>query len=403
MLERRLYAASHCLLSFILAGSIVACGGDDTDAGDKQQYLACDEPSQLCTFAGTGEAGFDGDGNRLVESMFYWPIDLTVTQNGDMYVLDWNNHAVRKVEGDGTLRTVIGSGFVGDGPEDLSDLEAPGAEGTTVALNHPTQLVELPNDKLLLVAWHNHKLRQYDPDTGLVLVTCGGAAGFAGDGEPARKAKLDQPTQVIVAEDDSLYILDMRNQIVRKIDPEGVITTVAGTPGEAGYSGDGGSPLEAKFRFPAGSNPPPGGALALDRDGRLYVSDTLNHVIRRIDFEADRIETIAGTGEAGFSGDGGDATEAELDNPRDLELSPDGKLLYVADELNHRVRAIDLERGTIETVAGNGERGYDGEGHAPTETALNRPGGLAFDDQGMLYIADTYNHKIRRFDPEATQ
>src|SRR5690606_11058058 len=184
------------------------------------------------------------------------------------------------------------------------------------------------------------------------------------------------------------FILDMRNQVVRKIDPDGVISTVAGTPGEAGYEGDGGSPLEAKFRFPAGSNPPPGGALAFDREGRLYVSDTLNHVIRRIDFEADSIETIAGTGEAGFSGDGGDAVEAELNNPRDLQLSPDGELLYVADELNHRVRVIDLGAGSIETAAGNGEQGYDGEGHDPTETALNRPGGLAFDGDGMLYIAD---------------
>jgi hypothetical protein len=404
MFKRRLCIGSQRLLPFALVWSIVACGGDDAGSDDKQEHLvACNEPSKLCTFAGTGEAGFDGDGNRLVESMFYWPIDLTITEGGDIYVLDWNNHAVRKVEGDGTLRTVIGSGFVGDGPEDLSDLKAPGADGTTVSLNHPTQLVELPSDKLLLVAWHNHKLREYDPETGMVLVTCGGAAGFAGDGEPAQKAKLDQPTQVILAEDDSQYILDMRNQIVRKIDPEGFIATVAGTPGKAGYAGDGGPPLEAQFRFPAGSNPPPGGALAFDREGRLYVSDTLNHVIRRIDFEADRIETIAGTGEPGFSGDGGDATEAELDNPRDLQLSPDGKRLYVADELNHRVRAIDLEQGTIETIAGNGQRGYQGEGNAPTETALNRPAGLAVDEQGMLYVADTYNNRIRRFAPGAVQ
>ncbi len=390
----------ECAMVAMLAGLLTACGGDDAALVlEEEQQAFCSDPARLCTYAGNGEAAFDGDGNSLEESSFYWPIDLTFTRAGDIYVLDWNNHAVRKVEADDTLRTVIGSGFVGDGPPDLSDLEPPGAEGTEVDLNHPTQLVEMPDDKLMLVAWHNHKLREYDPETGRVLVTCGAGAGFSGDGEGARGALLNQPTQLIFGEDGSQYILDMRNQVVRTIDPDGVISTVAGTPTMAGYEGDGGSPLEARFRFPAGSNPPPGGALAFDGDGRLYVSDTLNHAIRRIDFEENRIDTVAGTGEAGFSGDGGDAVDAELNNPRDLQLSPDGKALYFADENNQRVRVIDLESGSIDTVAGNGEVGYEGEGFAPTETSLNRPAGLAFDADGFLYIADTYNHRIRRFEP----
>jgi DNA-binding beta-propeller fold protein YncE len=125
----------------------------------------------------------------------------------------------------------------------------------------------------------------------------------------------------------------------------------------------------------------------------------LNHVIRRIDFEADVIETVAGTGEAGFSGDGGDATRARLNNPRDLQISENGRVLYIADEMNNRVRALDTESGEITTIAGNGDKGYDGEGDEPTETALNRPGGLALDADGLLYISDTYNHRIRRFLP----
>ena len=393
----------RCVMLTAFAGWLVGCGGDDDPVVVGQELQAfCTDSAQLCTFAGNGEAGFDGDGYPLEESSFYWPVDVTFTRGGDMYVLDWNNHAVRKVDDD-TLLTVIGSGFVGDGPPDLSDLNPPGAVGTEVDLNHPTQLVELPNDKLVLVAWHNHKLREYDPETGRVLVTCGSGAGFKGDGGGARSAQLNQPTQLILGEDKSEYILDMRNQVIRKIDPDGVITTIAGTPTMPGYAGDGGSPLEAMFRFPSGSNPPPGGALAFDRDGRLYVSDTLNHAIRRIDFEENRIDTIAGTGEPGFSGDGGDAVDAQLNNPRDLELSPDGNLLYVADEKNQRIRVLDLEAGTIDTVAGNGEMGYEGEGFAPTDTALNRPAGLAFGKDGLLYIADTYNNRIRRFDPGAAQ
>jgi DNA-binding beta-propeller fold protein YncE len=372
-----------------------ACGGD----GDTSSQPACDDPATLCTWAGTGEPGFDGDGHALRDSMMYWPIDVTFTSDGVGYVLDWNNHAVREVQQDGTLQTVIGTGWVGDGPPDMSDREAPGALGTEIDLNHPTQLLELDSGKLLLVSWHNHKLREYDRETGLAVIVCGSGAGFGGDGEAARGAMLNQPMSMVIDNEGAQFILDMRNQVIRKIDAGGVISTVAGTPQSAGYSGDGGSPLQAEFRFPAGSNPPPGGGLALDGEGRLYVSDTLNHAVRRIDFEADTIETFAGTGEAGYGGDGGPASEAMLDNPRDLQLSPDGRTLYVADELNHRVRAIDIESGEIGTVAGTGEPGYDGEGLAPADSALNRPAGLAFDGDGNLYIADAYNHRIRVFNP----
>ncbi len=132
-----------------------------------------------------------------------------------------------------------------------------------------------------------------------------------------------------------------------------------------------------------------------DNDGRLYISDALNHRIRRVDFQLDLIETIAGNGQAGFSGDGGQATEASFYNPRDIVFGPDNRL-YVADELNHRVRAIDLTTGIITTVAGNGVAEFAGDGGPATTSSLNRPAGLEFDAEGYLYIADTYNHRIRR-------
>lgn len=382
---------------------VLGCSSPDDPKQDSDSETTaleeCTDQDTLCTWAGTGEAGFDGDGKPLRESMVYWPIDVTFTGGGDAYVLDWNNHAVRRVTAKDEFETVIGTGFVGDGPDDLSDLSEPGADGTEVHLNHPTQLVEMPDGKLWLVAWHNHKIREYDPDTGKVVVRCGGPPGYAGDGATFRTARLNQPTQILLGEAGRIFILDMRNQVVRAIDEEGIMSTVAGTPSVIGYDGDGGPPSACTFQFPSGSNPPPGGALAEDRQGRLYVSDTLNHVIRRIDFEADVIETVAGTGEAGFSGDGGDATRARLNNPRDLQISENGRVLYIADEMNHRVRALDTESGEIDTVAGNGEKGYDGEGDEPTRTALNRPSGLALDADGLLYISDTYNHRIRRFLP----
>jgi DNA-binding beta-propeller fold protein YncE len=354
----------------------------------------CDEPGVICTWAGTGKLGFNGDDKPLAESNLYWPVDLTIDEDLGTYVLDWNNHAVRRVTDEGTFETVIGTYFPADGPPDMSDLEPPGAPGTEVDLNHPTQLVPLPDDTLVLVAWHNHKLRRYDPDTGLVTVTCGGPAGFAGDGGPARMARLNQPSALVVAENGTQYILDQRNQVIRSIDPDGIMTTLAGTPMMAGFEGDGGPASAAKFSWPPGSNPPPGGGLALDGD-TLYVSDTLNHRIRAIDLESGEITTIAGTGEAGFSGDGDPAIEAELDFPRKLTIGPDGRL-YVGDQRNHRIRAIDLESGIIDTVAGNGEQGFTGDGVLATETALDQPTGVTFDEEGAMYVLDTFNSRIRR-------
>lgn len=357
-----------------------------------------DEPGVICTWAGTGDPGFDGDGQPLQTAQFYWPIDLTIAADGTAYILDWNNHRVRRTAPTGTLETAIGTDFVGDGPYDESDQIAPGAPGGEVHLNHPTHLLPLRDGHLLLSSWHNHKLRLYDPDSGLIQVICGGTAGFAGDGGPARQALLSQPSQAAEDATGHIYILDQRNQRVRRIDPDGIITTVVGT-GQAGFSGEGSTPRSAQLHLPDGPNPPPAGSLAIDSQGRLYISDTLNQRVRRADFALDRIETIAGTGAAGYGGDGGPAIQAKLNNPRDIAIGPDGRL-YIADEMNHRVRAVDLRDGRIETIAGSGHAGFDGDGKPAIQAALNRPAGLEFDQAGFLYIADTYNHRIRRLLPE---
>jgi hypothetical protein len=374
-------------------GASAACDGSSTPDAE----ASCDRPGVICTWAGTGKLGFNGDGKPLIESNMYWPVDLTVSDLG-MYVLDWNNHRVREVTKDGTFETVIGNDFVGDGPEDRSDQSAPGAPGTDVTLNHPTQLVPMQDGTLTLVSWHNHKLRNYNPDTGLVTITCGNAAGFKGDEGPARTALLDQPSQMVLDADGTQYILDQRNQIIRSIDPTGIIHTIAGKPRMAGFGGDGGPALEAQLSFPADSNPPTGGGLAL-HEGYLYIADTLNHRIRAINLEDGTIDTIAGNGQNGFSGDNGPAVDAQLNNPRKLTIGPDGRL-YVGDQDNNRIRAINLENGKIKTVAGNGDPGFSGDGVPPTEASLDHPVGVSFDDDGAMYIMDTLNSRIRRVLPE---
>ncbi|MCC6624585.1 MAG: hypothetical protein IT385_25275 [Deltaproteobacteria bacterium] len=343
-----------------------------------------DTPGTICTWIGNGKAGFDGDGNALLDSRLYWPVDVTFGSSGT-YVLDWNNHRVREVK-DGALVTVIGTDFIGDGDPEQGDLDRPGVPATTIDLNHPTQLVEAPDGTYILVSWHNHKLRVWDPDTGLMYVMCGRGAGYKGDGEAVTGADnvlLNQPSAIAYDRHGDIYILDQRNERIRRIKADGsLIETVVGT-GQVGFSGDGGDPLLATVNFPKTSNPPPAGGLAFDGDGRLYFSDILNHRIRRVDFVANTIETLYG-----------DGTTDKLNNPRDIEVGPDGRL-YVADELNHRVVAIDVETGLAEVVAGTGASGFSGDYGPASEATLASPTGVAFDAAGDLYIADNANHRIR--------
>ncbi|MBX7080128.1 MAG: hypothetical protein K1X88_13110 [Nannocystaceae bacterium] len=386
-------------LNFIGAAAIAVT----TSACEEAEHACADADGISCIWAGTGKAGFNGDGKELRSSKLYWPVDVTFAESG-AYVLDWNNHKVRRVEDDNTFETVIGTDFVGDGDPLKADLMAPGVPGDTVALNHPTNFVELGDGTMMLIAWHNHKLRHFDPKSGLTYVACGRGAGFDGDGMPAFTdvTRFSQPSSAVVAPDGAMFVLDQRNQRIRKIGADGIIDTVVGD-GMPGFAGDGGDPLMAQVNFPTGPNPQPNGTMALDGDGRLYFADSLNHRIRRVDFAQQTIETVIGTGEAGFGGDGGPGSAAAIANPRDLAIGPDGRL-YFADEMNHRVRAFDPDSGTVETVVGSGEDGAKAkeldDGLEALQTALSRPTGITFDPDGYLYVSDTNNHVVRRVNLE---
>lgn len=373
--------------------------------------LACGDPCRdagtICTVAGDGLAGYNGDAVPLDEARLYFPTDVTARPGTDeLYVTDWNNEKIRRI-GDGVISAAVGADLPGDGAPGGGDRVDPGAPGTATSLNHPVQSEFGPDGRLYISAWHNHKIRRWDPEIDAVRIVVantdpddgnGANAGFGGDGGLAEDALVWFPSSIAFAPDGSYYFVDQKNLRIRHVDLDGMIDTVCGC-GDPGLID--GMPLEATFQFsedPTSLQPVPGGAVETDADGIIYVADTWNHAIRRVDLEAGTVETIAGTGQPGYTGDGGAAVDAQIYAPVDVELGPDGRL-YVADTQNHVIRAIDLEDGSIETVAGTGEEGMGEDGVLATESALNRPYGIEFAADGALLVADTYNSKIRRVTP----
>lgn len=352
------------------------------------------ERGVICTWAGNGVQGFNGDGRPLRQSAMYWPLDMEFGPDGTAYVIDWNNHKIRRVTAAGAFETIIGTDLPGDGPPDgMGDLTEPGAMGTTVSLNHPTDLFFDASNRLMMVAWHNHKIRRFDPATGRVFVTMGRGPGL-NDGMPTAMARLKQPSKAVYDRAGNLYILDQGNGRIRRIGTDGMVTSIAGN-GMRGFAGDGGPAAMAVFNWQGGENPEPEGGLALGPDGALWVADTGNHRIRRIDLATMTIDTVVGDGMFRFAGDNGPARMASLYSPQDIEFGPGGQL-YIADSQNHRVRAVDLTSGVIRTIAGTGAHGYAGDRGPAAEAWLWRPWGLAFDREGFLYISDTLNNRIRR-------
>ena len=211
----------------------------------------------------------------------------------------------------------------------------------------------------------------------IVTVAGNGSAGYSGDGGPAVQAQLNQPFGVVRGPDGALYICDTGNHVIRKVAADGTIATVAGN-GQAGYSGDGGPALEASLNEPY--------EIRFDRQGNMVFVEMANHVVRRVDRQTGLISTLAGTGEIGFSGDGGPAVEARLSRPHSIQLDPSGDL-FICDIGNHRVRRVGKEDGRILTFAGTGGQGKTPDGAALEGTPLNGPRALDFDAEGNLWLA----------------
>ncbi len=333
-----------------------------------------DAAGVISTVAGDGTYGFGGDGGPAVAAQLDTPYGVAVDGAGNLYIADRLNHRIRKVDSAGAISTVAGGGPIGDG-------------GAAVAaqLYSPRGVAPDGAGNLYIADSFNNRIRKVDAAGVISTVAGAGTRGYGGDGGAATEAQLG-PRGVALDGAGNLYIADASNRRIRKVDAAGVISTVAGT-GAYGFGGDGGPAVAAQLRDPSD--------VALDGAGNLYIADSYNHRIRKVD-AAGVITTVAGDGTRGYGGDGGPAVAAQLYFP--YGVAPDGMgNLYIADRDNNRIRKVDAA-GVISTVAGNGTRGYSGDGGPAVGAQLNNPYGVALDGAGNLYIADLFNNRIRKVD-----
>jgi hypothetical protein len=416
-----------------LAAFSASCDDDDPPCDTSAARV-------LCTIAGSGQNGYDRDADTTalpaLGAKMALPQDTLTAPSGEIYILDWNNHRLRRLSADGQLHWVAGRGELGGSIDDP-------AYGD---FNHPTNIIfDETGEKILIAAWHNSKVRILDPATGLVQDTCGdGRRAYFGDGGDAMTAALDLPASLALSPAGELVIMDQANQVLRRVDKSGQIHLMAGKcmidaaapagpgpcadgvepvlcpesggrpsgkytcgdpmvdcarPCTPGYGGDDGPASELRMSQPFGQSAAPAGRIAYNKAGELYFADTANNLIRKID-AGGIVRRVAGlppeggAPQSGYSGDGGPALAAKLNFPVDLAFGDDDTL-YFTDVRNHCVRAID-SAGVISTVVGRcGEKGFEGDGGAPEDALLNLPFGVEWRD-GVLLISDTGNNRIRQ-------
>ncbi|GCD47380.1 NHL repeat-containing protein [Streptomyces paromomycinus] len=337
----------------------------------------------IVTVAGTGAAGFEGDGGPAVQARLNGP-RIALDRAGNLYVSEVNNHRVRKVGTDGVISTIAGTGTYG--------LSGDGGPATAAQLAQPLGIAVDGAGNVYVAEWANGRVRKVTPQ-GIITTLAGGGSG--GDGGRAVDASLSYPFAVAVDTAGNVYVTERFGQRVRKITADGGIHTVAGS-GTAGFSGDGGPATAAQLNSPKG--------LGVDSAGNLYIGDQDNQRLRKVDTRG-VITTVAGTGSPGYVRDGGPAADTRVNTPEGSVVDSAGNL-YFADGGNHRVRKIRTD-GTVVTIAGNGTGGYEGDEVPADSTTLYFPTTLALDDAGDLYVADGGNQRIRkivgatRYDPAA--
>ncbi len=347
--------------------------------GDGRRRDAQNINAAVTHFAGTGTAGGSGNGGPATQAQLNAPTGVAVAPDGSVIIVERSGHRIRKVSSTGVISTIAGTGSAGYSGDN--------GPATQAQINLPHTPEIGPDGSIYFGDQNNARVRRISP-TGIITTVAGtGTIGFSGDGGLATGAMLSQnPRDVVLSPDGSLYILDGVNQRIRRVSPSGIIRTIVGD-GVQSYGGDNGPAILARINLAE--------ALALAPDGSLWFTDRGNDRIRRVGVDG-IIRTVAGTGVDGFSGDGGPATQARMRWAQSLKFALDGSAFF-SDTLACRVRRIGTD-GIINTVLGNGACGYTGDGGLATQ-ATGEPYGLAFGPDGSLYVTDAAAHRVRRISP----
>jgi sugar lactone lactonase YvrE len=335
------------------------------------------EAQVITTCAGTGTAGFSGDGGPATNAQFVYPQALAFDAAGNMYIADNSNSRIRKINTSGIISTVAGSsinGYSGDG-----------GPATSAKLNMPYGVAVDAAGNLYIADYFNHRVRKVNTSGVISTFAGNGTFGYSGDGAAATSAQLYYPSGVAADAAGNVYIADNYNNCIRKVNTSGIISTIAGT-GLQGSTGDGGPATSATLYRPS--------SICVDAAGNIFIADYDNRRVRKVS-NTGTITAFAGTGAGGFSGDGGQAALATFYNPSGVAVDPSGNV-YIVDQNNSRVRKVNTS-GIISTIAGS-TYGYGGDGGDPVLAKIANPYGIALDATGKIYIADTYNQRIRKID-----
>jgi sugar lactone lactonase YvrE len=333
---------------------------------------------ETATVAGTGVRGFSGDGGPATQAQINDPFGVIRGPDGALWFCEYGGQRVRKITPDGIIHTVVGNGkaaYSGDGGPALE-----------ASLNKPHEIRFDRKGDLYIVDMVNHAVRKVEMKTGTIRTLAGtGQPGYSGDGGPAAQAQLNQPHSIQFDPRGDLYICDIRNHVIRKVDMKtGVISTFAGT-GKAGATPDGATIRGTPLRGPR--------SLDFDADGNLWLATREGNQVFKFDLKKGVIHHVAGTGAKGFTGNGGPAKLATLSGPKGIAIAPSGNV-YLADTESHTVRMIDVKKGTLELVAGTGEKG-DGPDGDPLGCKMARLHGVFVDRDGSVYIGDSEAHRVR--------
>ncbi|MEI9908927.1 MAG: NHL repeat-containing protein [Bacteroidota bacterium] len=347
----------------------------------KDSALIVNNSPRIITIAGTGTVTFNGDNIAAITANINSPSGVAVDNAGNIFITEPNQNRIRKIAAsNGIISIIAGTGTPGFGGD--------GGPAVLATLDYPTSIATDVSGNVYFSDAYNKRIRKISSVTGTITTVAGtGNVGYSGDGGPATSAQIRIPGGLAVDNTGNIYFADSYNHCIRKISSAGgIISTIAGT-GVAGYSGDNGPSLAAQLNQPAG--------LALDNTGNILIADNLNHCVRKIILSTNQIITVAGTGVAGFNGDNGPAVSAWYYQPEGIACDNAGNIL-IADTKNNRIRRISVSDGTINTIAGNGNVGFNGDGVYATFFSMNVPVALAKDNTGNILIADKNNNRIRK-------